>query len=116
MRGPDGLVADITDGLFCARRALATDGDSHGVVDEYRPVDLAFVPQFPIRGSGSIGSAVIGIELGEGAGLLVVERCAQRRRRRGERLALAHQGLRYQNCIRAIGCRSLAPEQSPALP
>ena len=37
--------------------------DSHGVVDEHRPVDLPPVADFPICGGGPIRAAVIGIEL-----------------------------------------------------
>ncbi len=71
-----GFLADVADGLFAAGRTLTSDADSHGVVDEHRPVDLAPIAKFPIRGGGPIRATIIGLEPAEYPCLLVVERAA----------------------------------------
>ena len=71
VRRPNGFLADVVDCVLPARCALTTDADPHGVVDENRPVDLASLAEFSIRGDGSLGATIVGIEPAEYTGLLI---------------------------------------------
>src|SRR6476660_4075671 len=87
VRRPNCFLADVVADEFCSWSALTAEADSHGVVDEHRPVDLPPIAKFPIRGGSPIRATIIGLELAEYPPLLIVESVAQRRRCRGQRFA-----------------------------
>src|SRR4051795_2971927 len=96
VRRANGFLADVVADERAPWSGLASDPDSHGVVDEHCPVDLPPGAIFPICGGGPIRAAVIGLERAEYARRLIVESAAQRRRRRRQLLAPAHLRLGQQ--------------------